>query len=411
MKRQILHLVIPSFPVALARTVDPALRGRPVAVAPLHSERALLQYVSAEAEAEGVLPGTPVFRARRLCPSLILIPPDPVAFSRGNSELGRLSGEFTPLVEPAAGRVFLDVTASVRLFGPARDVALKLERRIVERMGLQAQAGSGANKLVSRVAAGLPADDGVYDVPVGGERTFLAPFPVSVLPGVGREREGQLLHDLNLRKVAQVAALTVPQLRLAVGAFAPLLHDRACGIDRSPVRPPRSAQEVTEELFLDQEEHDDRVLLAEVCRLAEECGAVLRRLRRCTRRITLCVGYADGVTEQRSTQVPSASTDAPLFSAAEELFLRTCRRRVRVRSLRLACDISDAGQPELFQADEILEASALQEALDTLRQRFGRGAVRWGRTISPRRGPPTLPSPPTLDLSEHRYCTLTRRGG
>ncbi len=77
MPRDILHLKIPAFAVAVARVADPALRGRPVAVAPGHSERALLQCVSAEAAAEGVFAGMPLFRARRLCPALILLSPDP----------------------------------------------------------------------------------------------------------------------------------------------------------------------------------------------------------------------------------------------------------------------------------------------------------------------------------------------
>ena len=280
MDREILHITVPAFPIALARVIHANLRGRPVAVAPLNSERALLQCISAEAAAEGVHAGTSIYHARRSCPSLIVIAPDPHLMAKGSRALLELSGEFTPIVEPGAGRAFLDLTASRRLFGPARDVAARLERAIARELGLEAMAGAGINKLVSRVAADVMREPGVYDVFHGAERSFLAPFPVSVLPGVGESRQTLLFRDLNLQRVEQVASLSVPQLRLAVGPFAPLLHERACGIDRSPVQPPRFGTEIVEEGLLDQEENDDAILLSELLRLVEGGGLRLRRLKR-----------------------------------------------------------------------------------------------------------------------------------
>lgn len=417
MAREILHIVIPSFPIALTRVTDAHLRGRPVAVAPQNSDRALLQCVSAEALAEGIDPGMPIFRARRLCPSLIIIPPDPQLLAKGSRTLSEASAEFTPVVEPAHGRVFLDVTASRRLFGPARDVASRLERKIAARLGLQAMAGTGTNKLVSRIAADVLPEPGVYDVFQGAERTFVAPFPVSVLPGVGQERQTQLLRDLNLRRVEELAALSVTQLRLAVGPFAPLLHERACGIDRSPVQPPRRTPQVLEEAFLEQEDNDDAVLLAELCRLVEGCGLRLRRMNKGARKMTLTVNYADGVADEgvRTFAAPR-SLDISLFTAAEELFLATCKRRIRVKGLRLVCSQigEEIAQLDLFATSEETAPRqvALQETLDLLRGRFGMEAVRWGKTLTPERERPVAEetAPASPDLSRYRYQTLTRSG-
>jgi DNA polymerase IV len=389
--REILHITVPAFPIALARVVHSNLRGRPVAVAPLNSERALLQCVSAEAASEGVHAGTPIYWARKSCPSLIVIAPDPHLMARGSQALMELSGEFTPIVEPGAGRVFLDLTASRRLFGPARDVASRMERAINSQLGLEAMAGAGVNKLVSRVAADVMQQPGVYDVFHGSEKNFLAPFPVSVLPGVGESRQTLLFRDLNLQRVEQVASLSLPQLRLAVGPFAPLLHDRACGIDRSPVQPLRFSTEIVEEGLLDQEENDDAILLCELLRLVEGCGFRLRRLRKGARKLSLSVMYADGVTEQgKKTLSSPISLDLLLLCAVEELFFATCKRRQRVRGLRLSCDqvAEDAGQMDLFApvAPEVSKRQFdLQETLDLLREKHGREAIRWGKGISPRK--------------------------
>ena len=415
MDREILHITVPAFPIALARVIHSHLRGRPVAVAPLNSERALLQSVSAEAAAEGVHVGTPIYYARRSCPSLIVIAPDPHLMAKGSHALMELSAEFTPIVEPGAGRVFLDVTASRRLFGPARDVAARLEKSIASGLGLEAMAGAGGNKLVSRVAADVMQEPGVYGVFHGAERHFLAPFPVSVLPGVGESRQTLLFRDLNLKQVEQVAALSVPQLRLAVGPFAPLLHDRACGIDRSPVQPPRLSTEIVEEGLLEQEENDDAVLLSELLRLVEGAGLRLRRLQKGARKITLSVMYADGVSQEGKKVLPvPTSLDLPLLAAVEDLFFSTCKRRQRVKGLRLGCDqvAEEAGQMDLFApvaAGTSQRQSDLQETLDLLREKHGRDAVRWGKGLAARREV-TLASepPPAWDPEQNRYMTVTK---
>ena len=417
MDREILHITVPAFPIALARAIHANLRGRPVAVAPLNSERALLQCVSAEAASDGVYAGTPIYQARKSSPSLIVIAPDPHLMARGSQALTELSGEYTPLVEPGAGRVFLDLTASRRLFGPARDVAARLERAIASHLGLEAMAGAGINKLVSRVAADVMREPGVYDVFHGSEKNFLAPFPVSVLPGVGEARQTLLFRDLNLQRVEQVASLSIPQLRLAVGPFALLLHDRACGIDRSPVQPPRFSTEIVEEGLLDQEENDDAILLSELLRLGGGCGLRLRRLNKGARKVSLSVMYADGVTQQGKRLLPCpTSLDLLLLHAVEELFFTTCKRRQRVRGLRLSCDqvAEEAGQLDLFaraQAQVSQKQCDLQHTLDALREKHGSNVVRWGKGLASRQEAMTRSEPmPEWNPESGSFSPQRRKG-
>ena len=387
MERDILYLSIPAFPIALARVKESSLRDRPVAVAPGNSERALLQCVSKEARAEGIHEGMPLFRARRLCPPLILLPPDPQLVNKGTAALLEVSGRYTPVFEPATpGRLFLDLTGGRQLFGPGRDVGARLEKELADRLRLSGGVGVAGNKLVSRIAAGYLKRPGVCDILRGSERSFLAPLPVSVLPGVGSTREAVLMRDLNLRRVEEVAALSLAQLRLPFGPFAPLLHQRSRGIDSSPVQLPRRSSEVAEEAFLDQESNDDMQLLAELCRLVEGCGLRLRELGKSASKITISLTYADGVAAKGSASLPiPLSHDLPLYAAAESLFENICSRRVRLRGIRLSCTefTSRDAQLDLFSAPAVSpEVDALQGALDHLRTRHGMKSVRWGRSLA-----------------------------
>jgi DNA polymerase-4 len=330
----------------------------------------------------------PVYRARRLCPDLTLLPPDPELLAKGTRSLLEVSSAYSPVTEPSAGgRLFLDLTGCRRLLGGGRDSAARLEKEIAARLRLQGAVGVAGNKLVSRIASGCLEKPGVCDVLRGAERTFIAPLPVSVLPGIGAARESVLMRDLNLRRVEEVADLSVAQLRLAFGPFAPLLHQRSCGIDPSPVQPPRRTPEVAEEAFPEAEENDDRILLAELCRLAEGCGLRLRRLGKETGRLVLTLTYADGVIEQGTAALPSPLChDLPLLAAVEELFHRTCKRRVRLKGMRLVCGRLASGnrQMDLFSPDgePAAHQAALQEALDRLRGAYGMAAVRWGRSFA-----------------------------
>jgi DNA polymerase-4 len=289
----------------------------------------------------------------------------------------KMADTYSPVSEPvAAGQFFFDLSGCRRLLGPGRDVATRLDREIAAGLCLQGQVGVAGNKLVARIAAGCLDKPGVCDVLRGAERPFIGPLPVSVLPGVGEARRQLLMQDLNLKRVAEVAALSQAQLRLAFGPFAPLLYQRARGIDPSPVQPPRRTPQILEESFLPREENDDAILLAELCRLAESCGLRLRQAGRGTARLALTLIYADGAVEKRRASLPSAlSHDLLLYEAAEKLFFQTCTRRVRLRGMRLLCDrlSLENGQASLFDvaSGPSPGEAALQEALDRLRKELG----------------------------------------
>ncbi|MDW7644050.1 MAG: DNA polymerase IV [Desulfuromonadales bacterium] len=387
MSRDILHLHIPDFAVAVARVIDPALRQRPVALAPGASERALLQCVSAEGRAEGLAPGMAVRMARRLCPRLILIPPDPAALFRAEAALCRLGAEVSPLIEPeVAGRLYLDISGSGRLLGPGRDVAARLEGEIDRQLRLSGAVGLAGNKLVARIAAGYLERPGVCDVLRGSEAPFISSLPVSVLPGVGQARATLLLRELDLRRVGDLAELSLDELRLLFGGFAPLLRQRACGIDPSPVSPPARTPEIREQAFLPQADNNDEALLAALARLVERCAYRLRQRGQGAGVLVLTLYYEDGVTARRSRRLPNpAAADSVLMEAAEALFYATSQRRVRLKGMRLACrELGTARQLDLFApagGEPSRQESTLLQALDQLRQRHGVDVVRRGRTL------------------------------
>lgn len=388
MKRSILHIHIPAFAIAVERLDRPELRDRPVAVAWGRTGRTSVLSVSAEARQEGVARGMPLGRARDVCPGLTVLPPNPARTERAGRLLGGVAARYTPLWEPPRpGHVYLDVTGTARLWGRAKDTAERVRREILDRIGLAGTVGVAGNKMVSSIASRIHPVPGIRDVDPGREGVFMAPLRVGVLPGIGPVRRRLLLEELGITRVREVAALEAADLRLLFGRQAWILHQRALGVDPTPVYPPQRRPAVEEGVTLSEEENDDARVLGVLYGLVERGARRLRERDRTPRRGSLLVRYADQREVLRRVTFSGAGAwDADLYVPLERVFRRACTRRVRVRFLRIAfTDLAPARgrQLSLFAAEPSPgEAQGeVTRALDRIRARHGDGAIQCGRTF------------------------------
>lgn len=392
MDRRIVCLRIPSFEIALARLEDEDLRTRPVAVAAPFG-RAVLREVSHEAQQEGLSPGMDVDQARWLCPALRLLPPSGSRVRRGQQALQQIVSRFAPVWEPITpGHLFLDLTGTQRLFGAATDTASRIGGEIIQRHGLEAALGVGSNKLVTQVATTLVQPAELYDVRPGNERPFMAPLPPAVLPEL-RQRAArtlvELLQDLNLSTLGTIADVPLAQLHLVLGACAEDLHRRARGIDHTPVTAGQIRPWRMEVLTFEPDAVDMNRLRGSIVILVERLCRGLRRDQRVCRRIRVTVVHADFVEVSRETEIdPETCWEADLLPHAQDLLVRTFKRRVRVRRLILEAHIRALEHEQLYLypashggRSDPDKAQRLAHALDRIRHRFGDRAVRWGEEI------------------------------
>jgi len=386
MDRNIIHLHIPSFPIAVARVIRPELRGRPVAVAPPHSERALLLSVSAEARQEGIFKGMPLGKAMKFCPGLTVLPPDHDLTTKACQVLAGVVARYTPLWEPSQpGHIYLDVTGTNRLWGKAKDAASRLRREIKEQAHLSGTVGVASNKMVSSIASRMIPSEGVLDVDHGREPSFMAPLKVNVLPGIGPVRRRILLEELNITLVRQVAVLDMGSLKLVFGQQAYVIHQRALGIDPTPVFPPSTEPMVAEEAALPQDENDDEKLLGLLYGLVEKCSYQLRSRSLLPRKAGLYFRYADQEEVTRHVQVPTPSFwDFDLYAPLEAAFLKACQRRVRVRFMKIWFKDFSAPSAQLslfaFAPQDEKKKAQVISALDRIREKHGETLIQYGRT-------------------------------
>jgi len=387
MDRHIIHLHIPSFAVAVARACRPELRGRPVAVALPGSARSLILSASPEARREGVFKGMPLSKARKRCPELWVLPPDPEPAEKAFCALTRLASFYTPLWEPArAGHIYLDLTGTGRLWGGAKDAAERLRREIKDRLDLAGTVGVAGNKMISSIASRILPSEGILDVNHGREAAFMAPLKVYMVPGVGRVRQRILLEELQIVRVRELAALDTGSLRLIFGHEAFVIHQRALGIDLSPVHPLPARPGIYEETAFGEDENDDGRLLAALYRLVERCARRLRKRAVCPRKAGLLIRYADRMETRRELRLQRVDALEPdLCRPLEALFFKMCTRRVRVRFMRVWFEdfVPESRQMSLFPRSAAAgeKSLLLVGAMDRVRDRYGEGAVCYGRAI------------------------------
>lgn len=386
MDRAVIHLNVADFAASVERLMDARLRGRPVIVAP-EGGRSAVYDMSEEAFRAGVRKGMPLARALRICRGAAVLPPRRARYEQAMAAVFRLALPFSPLVESGGddGHLFVDVTASGRCFGPPVDMAWRMQREARSLLGLDPIWAVAANKLTAKAATRTVKPAGEAVVGSGEEADFLAPLPLGLLPGVTPSDLARF-RDFNLDRVADAQALDAGQMAVAFGPRGRLLHELVRGIDPSPVapagrRPPRVA---ADHAFGD-DTNDERVLDAVLYRLVENAGAELRERRLTARRIGVALDHADGVrcVRQRSAAVGTAD-DPALYALARSAFELARFRRVRIRHMRLVCDrlVFPSGQMGLFDNDPAPRQARLVAALDAVRRRFGRDAVRVGRTLA-----------------------------
>ncbi len=241
--RRILHIDMDCFYAAVEMRERPELAGRPLAVGGA-SGRGVLTTCNYPARAFGVRSAMPVFKARQLCPDLVILPVRFELYRDISRQIREIFHRHTQLVEPLSlDEAYLDLSHSNR-----RGVELAAEIRgtIRAETGLTASAGVAPNKLVAKIASDVNKPDGQCVVPPSKVAAFMQDLPVRRIWGVGPKCETRL-QALGIATCGQLQALDRARLAAEFGSFGLELHHLCRGEDDRPVQPDRVRKSLSNE--------------------------------------------------------------------------------------------------------------------------------------------------------------------
>jgi DNA polymerase-4 len=382
----VLHADLDAFYASVEQRDDPALRGRPVIVGP-----GVCLAASYEAKAYGVRTAMGGAQARRLCPQAVVVSPRMSAYSDASKAVFAVFEDTTPLVEGLSiDEAFLDVRGLERIAGSASEIAVRLRRRVLEQVGLPITVGVARTKFLAKVASGVAKPNGLLVVPPERELAFLHPLPVERLWGVGRVTAAKL-HSRGIRTVGHVAALGEPALVAMLGRAAGRhIHALAHNRDPRPVRVGRRRRSIGSQRALGRRprslEEVDAIMVAIVDRLARR----LRAAGRVCRTVVLRLRFTDFTRATRSYTLPQATAQTQTILDTARGLLAAATPMIEREGLTLIglslSNLSDAVPFQLpLPFDGRLE-TALDEALDEVRDRFGSDAVTRAVLLGRERG-------------------------
>lgn len=231
------------FFAAIEMRERPELAGKPVAVGGVGG-RGVLTTCNYEARKYGCRSAMPSFKARSLCPHLVLLP---VRFDLYRSESLRIREIFTRYterIEPLSlDEAYLDVS---HLGSESSSVAWAIRERIHEERGLTASAGIAPNKFLAKVASEWNKPDGQFEIRPEDVPAFLVDLPVERIWGVG-QRTAQRLHEAGISTCGDLCRRDEVELVQRFGKFGRSLYRLCRGIDERPVEAHRERKSLGNE--------------------------------------------------------------------------------------------------------------------------------------------------------------------
>jgi len=389
MTRLVMHVDLDAFYAAIEQRDRPEWRGLPVVVGAEPGKRGVVATSSYEARRYGVHSAMPISEAvRRLPPETVYVRPRMEDYARVSRQVMSALETVSPVVEKVSiDEAFLDVSGLERLVGPPEIIGQRAKAAVRESVALTASVGIGPNRLIAKLASDYRKPDGLTVVLPERVREFLDPMPLTVLRGVG-EKTAPRLQRLGLKTVGDVSRLSLEELRRQLGAKAGThVYSQARGNADDQVYPASERKSISKETTFAEDITDLAVLKDTLRWAAQEVGYIARHEGRKGAVVTLKIRFRPFETHTRSRTLSArTSNDVDLFRAAWSLFEAEpwTGKPVRLIGLGLSGWEGEGGmQGDLFgtEAPEPhLPDQRLDETLDAIRRKFGKGYLQRGLT-------------------------------
>ncbi|QYE34990.1 type VI secretion protein ImpB [Polymorphobacter sp. PAMC 29334] len=397
-----LYLDLNSYFASVEQQLDPTLRGRPIAVAPVHTDSTSAIAASYEAKAFGIKTGTPIWEAKAKCRDLVVVPARHEEYVRFHHRIVAEVERHVPVtavcsIDEVACRLCDNENGRAEV----GDLARRIKAGIAANVGteLKSSIGIAPNRLLAKMAADMEKPDGLTVLDAECLDARLRALRPNDIPGVGKNMEKRLA-AAGVVTMARILDLDAREARSVWGnVWGERLHWLLKGVDL----PERETQRRTighSHVLGPDKRHPDRARLV-ARRLLMKAATRLRRMECRTGFVVLTVkgekGEAVGGDGSRTPglrwshgqKLVAAHDSFTLLAVLDSLWLRMraelAEQRYRQVSVTFL-ELTTAAETQLalFDAGPAVTPEtearrlALSAAIDRMNTRFGRDAVTVG---------------------------------
>jgi DNA polymerase-4 len=381
------HIDCDAFYAAIEKRDHPALRDKPLIIG--GGTRGVVSTACYIARISGVRSAMPIFKARKLCPDAVIMPPNMAKYQKVGREVRALMLELTPLVEPLSiDEAFLDLAGTARLhkMSPAESLA-RLALRIEREIGITVSIGLSHNKFLAKIASDLNKPRGFSVIGKAETLAFLADKPVRFVWGIGQKTGDGLAKD-GLTTLGQIQDMTERDLTARYGKLGAHLWHLARGQDERIVDPDGDAKSISAENTFDVDLTELDALLRELWPLCEKVSERLKRAGLAGGNVHLKLKTSGFriVSRQMGLGAPTQLAET-LFRCGRALLERevngTCYRLIGIG----VGDIHDAveADPMDLADPDAVQRRKVEAAIDAVRAKLGKDSIGKGRGIEIKR--------------------------
>ncbi|MDR2230173.1 MAG: DNA polymerase IV [Flavobacteriaceae bacterium] len=372
MERAIVHMDLDTFFVSCERKVNSALNGKPIIIG--GGDRGVVASCSYESRYYGVRSAMPIRMALKLCPEAKVIRGDMDLYSKMSHEVTEIIEENVPVMEKASiDEFYLDLSGMDRFFGCYK-MTNELAATIMKETGLPISFALSQNKTVSKIGTGEAKPLGHLEIQSAMVRPFLDPLSIKKIPMVG-DATFQLLSRIGIRTIKTLSEMPSDVLQNIIGKNGLELWKKANGIDETPVIPYSERKSISSERTFDKDTINVEGIKTLITGMAEQLAHQLRKEKWLTSTVVVKIRYSNFDTETKQCRITYTSADHTICKYALELFDKIYNRRMRIRLVGLKLTGLVHGQYQMNLFEDTAEMINLYQAMDHIKDRFGKHAV------------------------------------
>lgn len=381
-QKSILHLDLDAFFVAVECLQNSKLKGKPILIGGT-SGRGVVASCSYEARKFGIRSAMPMKMALKLCPDAIVLKGDHDNYSKHSKLVTEVISEDAPIFEKASiDEFYVDLTGMDKHIGCWK-WSTELRQRVIKETGLPISLGLSVNKTVSKIGTGEAKPNGAKLVLNGTEKAFIAPLSTRKIPGLGH-KTFKKLSFMGVRNIRTLSKIPPKLLQREFGKFGLSLWKKANAIDNSPIVPYYEKKSISSERTFQLDTTNVTQLKGQLTKLVMKLAFELRQSQKLTSCLTIKIRYTDFNTYTLQKKIPYTANDKTLLLYAQQLFDKLYQRRqlIRLIGVKFSSLVHGNYQTQLFEDTE--EEVKLLQAMDGIRERFGKGAISRGSTLEKR---------------------------
>ena len=306
--RLILHCDLDSFFASVEIRDNPLYKGKPVIIGADPKEgkgRGVVSTCSYEARKFGLHSGMPISQAFKRCPHGIYLRPNFEKYHDASEEVMEILKNYSSKFQQVgADEAYLDLTAKYSNFNEVKDVALKIQREVYEKVGITISIGCAPTKSIAKIASDYKKPNGITIVRPDDLKVFLSNMDITRIPGIGKKSK-QYYQKKGIKVIGDIISTPLHVMIEKFGKHGKWVWEVANGLDNREVKEFHgSRKSISKERTFYQDTCDMKEIFTKLEELNDRIHKSILKHNIYYRTITLKIRFEGFLTYTRSKSLP-----------------------------------------------------------------------------------------------------------